>query len=85
MPSPPDSAANGAKTPSGSALRPSIMFNNRDGVDETRPGQKTPRKVQWLDHHNDRELHALDEHALDVGCHFYGIHDVDYLPNSQQQ
>ncbi|KAF9034672.1 DUF1212-domain-containing protein [Hymenopellis radicata] len=38
------------------------MSNNSD---ETRPGQKTPRKVQWLDHHNDRELHALDEHALD--------------------
>lgn len=54
---------NGSRTPV------SIMANKDKSVKDNRSGsaapsgQKTPRKVQWVDH---REAHALDEHGLDV-------------------
>ncbi len=57
---------NGSRTPV------SIMANKDKSVKDNRSGsagpsgQKTPRKVQWVDHHNNGEAHALDEHGLDV-------------------
>lgn len=54
--------SNGAKTPSRSIMSPGVRTGDASG-------QKTPRKVQWLDDNDpsrNSPVHALDEHGLDA-------------------
>ncbi|KAK0494937.1 DUF1212-domain-containing protein [Armillaria luteobubalina] len=60
----------------------SIMANKDRSVKDNRSGsagpsgQKTPRKVQWVDHNNG-EAHALDEHGLDPDAFEHLTHALE--------
>lgn len=60
------------------AMAPAIPDDGRPpGGTSRASGNKTPRRVQWLDDNNDTNImstHHLDEHGLDVSFPWARVH-----------